>query len=256
MIDWNPQLYLKYKDERTQPSIDLVSKIKIENPKSIIDIGCGPGNSSQALVKKWPQSKVTGMDNSPAMIEQAKKDYPDQTWLLRDAVNLDLERKYDLVFSNAVIQWIPNHNKVIPSLFSIVNKNGALAVQVPDFKTMPVNVAIEKVAASSKWSSYTDGCEELLTCHNADYYYIILSSLNAHFEMWETIYFHELESHEALIEWFRSTAMKPYLNKLPREDKKIAFENDVLEECKKSYPVQFNKKIILPFSRLFFVVYK
>ena len=107
MKDWNPDLYLKYKDERTQPSIDLISKINIDfEPKSILDVGCGPGNSSNALLKRWPHAMLTGIDSSVSMIEKAKGTYPASSWVVADASRFVSNTRYDLVFSNATIQWI------------------------------------------------------------------------------------------------------------------------------------------------------
>ena len=98
MNDWNPNEYLRFKTERTQPSIDLVSRINRANPKSIIDIGCGPGNSAQILKKRWSKSHITGLDNSPAMIDQARKNYPHQEWILSRVSDYETDQKFDIVF--------------------------------------------------------------------------------------------------------------------------------------------------------------
>ncbi|MHC1782992.1 MAG: methyltransferase domain-containing protein [Anaerolineaceae bacterium] len=131
--DWNPDLYLRFEKERTQPSIDLVSRINFDAPGKIIDIGCGPGNSTQILVQKWPDALVTGVDNSPAMIEKAKKDYPNQNWMLLDAGKDEIKEKFDIIFSNATIQWIPNHQELFARFFCALNDNGLIAIQIPLF---------------------------------------------------------------------------------------------------------------------------
>jgi trans-aconitate 2-methyltransferase len=111
MNDWNPDSYLQFRNERTQPSIDLVNRITAEQaPGNILDAGCGPGNSSRVLIDRWPTARLTGVDNSPAMIEEAKKDFPGQEWVLSDAAEYRTDKKFDLVFSNAAIQWIPDHD--------------------------------------------------------------------------------------------------------------------------------------------------
>src|SRR5208337_5518052 len=107
MSSWNPELYLKFKNERTRPSIDLVSRIDIEAPERIIDIGCGPGNSTQVLHGRWPLADITGVDKSEEMIKKASGDYPDQKWAVGDASSLKAETPFDVVFSNAALQWIP-----------------------------------------------------------------------------------------------------------------------------------------------------
>ncbi len=119
MSDWSPQQYLKFSNERTQPSIDLVTKIKVDNPRSIIDIGCGPGNSTKVLHERWPDAEIVGLDNSSKMIERARKDYPDWKWMLGDASKLETGQSYDIVFSNATLQWIPDHDILIPRFFEI-----------------------------------------------------------------------------------------------------------------------------------------
>jgi trans-aconitate 2-methyltransferase len=145
--DWNPDLYLKYRNERTQPSIDLINKIGISlQPRSILDIGCGPGNSSEALLQRWPNVKLTGIDNSANMIEKARTTYPNNKWIVADASNYTSNAKYDIVFSNATIQWIPNHQNLFKRLFNLVNNEGVLAIQVPKFNEMPLSRAIQKIA--------------------------------------------------------------------------------------------------------------
>lgn len=143
--DWNPDLYLKFNKERTQPSIDLVSRILVDNPSKIIDIGCGPGNSTQVLVQRWPHSKIFGVDNSPAMIEKAQNDYPNQNWEILDAGKDEFPDTYDIIFSNATIQWIPNHAELFRKLFHNLNEKGLIAIQTPLFWDMPLGKAIEKL---------------------------------------------------------------------------------------------------------------
>ena len=256
MSDWNPQQYLKFKSERTQPSIDLVARIMINDPETIIDIGCGPGNSTQILHRRWPDADIVGLDSSQKMIEKAREDYPGQKWMVGDASDLDTNKKYDIVFSNATLQWIPSHDVLIPRLFNIVNKNGVLAVQVPANNESPLHKALLCVAQSQKWKGYTSGCEKLLTYHSVDYYYNVLSSLTDDFDIWETTYYHVLKSHEALIEWYGSTGMKPFLERLPDDEARTAFGKEILMQCKSFYPIQTDGEILYPFKRLFFTANK
>ena len=256
MNEWNPEKYLQFKSERTQPAIDLVSRINIVQPKSIIDIGCGPGNSTQILVNRWPDSEVVGLDNSTTMIEKARNDYPEQKWIVANAENIDPNSKYDLIFSNATLQWIPHHETLLPKLFNCVNPGGAIALQIPKFKNMPINVAIETVANYYKWIKYTKGCEDLFTLKDMDFYYEILNKLAKEVELWETSYFHILNSLESLIDFIRTTGLKPYLDRLPSDEMKSEFEPEVLTECKKYYKLQSNGKVLFPFDRLFFIGYK
>lgn len=256
MSDWNSELYLKFKKERTQPSYDLADKINFENPKRIIDIGCGPGNSTAVLKKRFPNAYILGVDFSPNMIEKAKADYTELDFMLFDAQkDFDkLDGKFDVVFSNACIQWIPNHKKLLPDMMSILNPGGVLAVQIPFQFEQPVHKAIAKVSSSDKWKSLIP-FEKVFNILSENEYFDVLSEISADFSMWKTVYFHRMPSQFSIIEWYRSTGLKPYLEILP-EDKKQEFENDIFEEIKSHYPVQQNGEVIFRFPRLFFTAIK
>lgn len=253
MSDWQPDLYLQFKSERTQPSIDLVSKINQIEPKRIIDIGCGPGNSTQILAQKWPKSKIVGIDSSASMIEKAKQDYPNQEWVIANASSYESEMKFDLVFSNAVIQWIPNHEALLIKFHNLLSDDGVVAVQIPQFWDMPLGKIIDNIANDTRWKDQTDGVSELLTIHNHSFYYDILSDFFNVIELWETHYIHVLENHLAIMEMMRSTGLKPYLERLVNESDKKEFEEAVLNDIRKAYPIQKNGKVLLPFNRLFFM---
>jgi trans-aconitate 2-methyltransferase len=254
--DWNPDLYLKYRNERTQPSIDLVSKINVGfQPKSILDIGCGPGNSSQVLLQRWPDALLTGIDNSVNMIEKAKSSYPNNTWIVADASEYTSNTKYDIVFSNATIQWLPNHESLFNKLFNLTKDGGVLAISTPRFDEMLLSEAISKVVNKDRWKEATKGCAELFTYHDFKYYYDLMSKGYKSVEFWQTDYIHVLESQYSIIEWIRSTGMKPYLDCL-KDEEKLLFEEDILAEIKEVYPIQNNGKVLFPFKRLFMIGYK
>lgn len=253
---WNPELYLKFNEERTQPAIDLATRINILSPKNIIDIGCGPGNSTQVLSRKWPDSKIIGIDNSTAMIESAEKNHPEMEWKVTDASKLKTETKYDIVFSNAAIQWIPNHEKLISSLVDLLTDNGALAIQVPQYFTMPASKAIESVSLKQKWKNQISGATDVFTFHSNDFYYNTLQAKVKSIVMWETSYFHIMPSHQAIVEMLKSTGIRPFLDMLDTEKEKFEFEKDVLNEITKAYPAQKDSNILFPFKRLFFIGYK
>lgn len=256
MPEWDPNKYLLFKDERTQPSIDLVEKINLVNPKNIIDIGCGPGNSTQILVNKWPKSNVTGLDSSKTMIERAKGDYPKQTWICCDANDITTAQKYELVFSNAALQWMDSHELLIPKLWEIVKSNGVFAVQIPKFETMDISIAIKKVLQKNKWAKCLDNTNNIKSYHELDYYYELLCKLTDELVLWETHYFHILPSAQSIIDFIQTTALKPYLEMLSTENEKIELKNEILEASKKFYKIQLNGKILFPFKRMFFIAYK
>ncbi len=256
-MTWDSDQYLRFKNERTQPSIDLAEKVRIENPATVVDIGCGPGNSTQVLRERWPNSRIVGVDSSSEMIEKAKRDFPDQEWSMADASKLQTDQTYDIVFSNAALQWIPDHEHLIPSLIKIVKAGGALAVQVPANDKSPLHKALLTVSEKEKWSVFTRGCEKLLHYHSVEYYYNILYQIaSSGLDIWETTYYHVLSSHAALLEWYKGTGLRPFLEKLPNDEYRKEFANEILDECRQAYPIQGDGNILFPFKRIFFVIYK
>lgn len=254
--DWNPELYLKFGKERIQPSIDLVARIDFTKPNKIIDIGCGPGNSTQILYSRWPDSDITGADNSPAMIKKAMNDYPNQKWILFNAGKDMIDEKFDIVFSNATIQWIPHHEKLIKDFAEILNESGVLAIQLPLFSGMPLRKSISETAAQEKWRTATQGVEKLFTIHDASFYYDHLVPYFSKVDIWTTDYYHVMESQQAILEMIRSTGLKPYLERIADDNEKQMFEALVLEKIKEDYPLQQDGKVLFPFRRLFFVAKK
>jgi trans-aconitate 2-methyltransferase len=253
MGQWNPDLYLRFGQERTRPSLDLVNRIPLEQPRSILDVGCGPGNSTATLSKRWPAAEVTGLDSSQEMIEKAKRDYPQGKWVLADLAAFTPNRQWDLVSSSATLQWLPDHKETVPQLLSWVSKGGVLAIQVPANNNSPLHHAFQEVAARPRWSARTMAPSRLLNYKPAAYYYDLVGPLVSSLDLWETTYYHVLDSHGALIEWYRSTAMRPCLSQLSSDAERAEFEQEVLETCRSQFPVQEDGRVLYPFRRLFFV---
>lgn len=253
MTDWNSKQYLKFKNERTQPAIDLANRILINNPKKIIDIGCGPGNSTQVLAEKFPNSYILGIDSSENMISSAKKEYPNLSFKVFDAsTNLSaLDSDFDIVFSNACIQWIPNHDQLLKNMVGILRNTGVLAVQTPMNYKEPIHKIIEKTIRLRKWNDCFPNPRVFFNLTQSDYF-DILSELSTDFSIWETIYCHVMKSHKEILEWYRGTGLRPYLNLLD-DTKKADFENDIMEGIVQSYPTQKNGEIVFRFPRFFFV---
>jgi trans-aconitate 2-methyltransferase len=253
---WDPDSYLGFKSERTQPAIDLVARISLERPESIVDIGCGPGNSTAVLASRWPEAEIVGMDSSEEMIAAAAREYPEASWRLGNAAMLEPREGYDLVFSNALLQWIPRHEELLPRLMACVKPGGALAAQIPRFDRMPISDAIEAVASDPRWRAALLPCSTLFTYRSPDFYYGELAGLSRRVELWESSYYHVLASPRAVLDFVRTTALKPYLERLDLEADRAGFESALLRECEARYPAQPDGRVLFPFQRFFFVAYK
>ena len=252
MSDWNPNKYLLFKNQRTQPAIDLAKRVEKYNPKAIADIGCGPGNSTAVLREVFPNADIIDIDSSQNMIDRAKKEHADIKFLECSAE--ELSGKYDLLFSNACLQWTPDHERLIPELISKLTENGVLAVQMPMNLDEPLFRIIKDVAANGKWDFSSVHFEKNDTLTPKEYF-DILSRSSSSFEIWETVYYHAMPSHEQLIEWVRGTRLRPYLDVL-NDMQKAEFEQDILSKVKTAYQRTDSGEVILKFRRFFFIAQK
>lgn len=254
MSDWNSELYLKFKAQRTQPAVDLAAKIP-GSPKRIIDLGCGPANSTRVLQNRFPNAKITGADSSDAMLEAARKNAPELELIKLD-ISGDLSRLrgcFDLVFSNACFQWVADHKRLLPSVFDMLDNGGTLAVQIPMNFNEPIHRIIGKVSGSGKWREKCP--QRIFGTLPPSEYFDILSGLTDNFELWETTYYHRMPNVPAILEWYKSTGLKPYLAALS-EAEQSEFIGEIAEELFKEYPARENGEIIFKFPRFFFIAKK
>ena len=256
MDEWNSKQYLKFEIERTQPSIDLANRITVRSPKKIVDIGCGPGNSTAVLKKRFNASYILGIDNSQNMINTAKEKHCDIDFKLYNASNnlYMLGNDFDIVFSNACIQWVPNHQKLIPEMLNLLKPSGMLLVQTPMNEASPIQLVLAEMIKSEKWIKNFPNPRKSFNL-SPNEYFDLLNSCVTEFSMWETDYYHTLNSHQAIIEWCRSTALRPFLNCLT-DDEKIEFEREIYEKILLLYPTQANGSVIFKFKRFFFTAIK
>mgnify|MGYP001026904745 FL=1 len=255
-MGWDNTQYLKFKRERTQPAIDLAARLTVENPTDIIDVGCGPGNSSRVLKDRYPNARVLGADSSENMLQKAKADNPDIEFVMLDASGdiSGYNNRFDAVFSNACLQWIPDHEKLLPRLFALLKAGGTLAVQIPMNFEEPIHKILTELAEAEEWRGKLCIPRQFHTL-TQEKYFDIISGLTDDFEMWQTTYCHRMPDHGAIMEWYRATGMRPYLEALSGRDA-AEFERQVRERVAKEYAVRKNGEIIFRFPRFFFVAKK
>lgn len=244
---------MKFGKERTQPSLDLINRIKNLKPNNILDIGCGPGNSTFALYENFPNAKILGVDSSGNMLERAKEKYPNlqfEKCFVPDELG---EENYDLIFSNACIHWIPNHKYLITEIVKKLNNGGVLAVQIPLIQEAPFYKTLFEMVKKEKWN-------KLSSVHNfhnllPNEYYDLFSTLDCDFQIWQTTYYHIVQSQEGVIEWYKGSGLRPYLELL-EEEKKAEFLAELKEKLKVLFPTQQDGNVILKMPRLFFTLQK
>ena len=255
MTAWNPELYLRFADERMQPSLDLIARIGLEAPSRIMDLGCGPGNSTQVLRRRWPYSLVCGMDNSPEMIAAAQAQFPTEKWLCKDVASWQADNPFDLVFSNAALHWLSDHAILFPRLLAQVAAGGALAVQIPARSDSPLQHITLETAQLEKWRERLQPATRALTKESLAFYHEVLRPLATRLDLWETDYIHILDGAQSVVTWFRGTGLRPYLAALS-ENEQADFLQAILQGCEKAYPQQRDGRVLFTFRRLFIIAYK
>jgi trans-aconitate 2-methyltransferase len=216
-----------------------------------VDLGCGPGNSTAILRERWPSAKIIGVDNSPAMLEQAKKTDRETEWRCEDIANWRSPSGVDLIFANASLHWLPDHETLLQSLLEQLKSGGTLAFQIPALYNQPATAAIRDISALDTWKIYAP--KSFPIAHPPSIYYDCLAGRAGSIDLWETIYHHQLPDHAAILDWYRSTGLRPYLDNLPDDTARQEFQQQLLARFRILFPKQANGEVLLPFRRLFVV---
>ncbi len=248
---WDPKIYLDFADERTRPAAELLARIAAEAPKSVIDLGCGPGNSTALLARRWPRARLEGLDSSEAMLDQARRSGVDAAWHSGDIAAWAPARRYDVIFSNATIQWIADQDTLLPRLMSFLSPGGVLAFQVPCNFNAPSHRLIREVAQEGPWAAKLKTVRNLVL-GTAQGYYAILEPHGAALDIWETTYLQVLSGEDAVFRWVSGTGLRPFLDALEGAERDD-FVREYKSRLARAYPPRPSGKVLFPFQRLFVV---
>lgn len=251
MSDWSPATYLKFEDERTRPARDLLAQVPLAAPGRVVDMGCGPGNSTELLVERFPGAEVVGLDSSPAMLAEARSRVPAARFAAADANGWVPGAGTDLVFANAIYQWVPEHLTVLPKVAAGLAEGGVLAVQMPDNMAEPSHVLMREVAASGPWAERLKDAARL-PLPPVGAYYDALKPACRRVEIWHTVYNHALAGPEAIVEWVTGTGLRPFIDPLSAAER-TDFLARYLERIAGAYPRRVDGRVLLRFPRLFIV---
>ncbi len=250
MARWDDAQYLKFADERTRAAVELLARVPTASAREVIDLGSGPGNSTALLAARWPDAHVTGVDNSPDMLERARRDLPALDWLAADVASFRASTPPDVLFANAVLQWLPDHERLLPALFAQLAPGGVLALQMPYNHGEPSHRLMREVP--EPFAAYVQGARALSPVSSPAFYYDLLALHAARVDVWRTTYEHVMDGPAAIAEWFMATGLRPFLSPLEKAEQE-AFIAQYIAEVAKGYPPRTDGKVLLHFPRLFFV---
>lgn len=254
-MTWNPALYLAYADQRLRPAAELLARIALDRPHSIIDLGCGPGNSTRLLRQRWPEAHILGVDNSPQMLARARTDGVNANWVEADLESWRPAQPADLIYSNAALQWLDGHARLLPDLIRNVAEGGALALQMPRNFNAPSHRLLREVARAGPWAAMLAPLVRDDPVADAETYYDLLKPHARTLDIWETTYLQVLEGEDPVLGWISGTTLLPLLGALdtPLRDAYLAA---LAERLRAAYPRRRDGATLFSFRRIFIIAYR
>jgi trans-aconitate 2-methyltransferase len=251
---WSSRQYLKFEDERTRPARDLLQAVPASAIKHAADLGCGPGNSTELIAARYPGADITGVDNAPDMIKAAKARLPEVRFELCGIEEWNEPGPWDLIYSNATLQWVGGHESLLPKLVQRLAPGGSLAIQMPDNLNERSHSSMVTAAKKAPFAErLKDAAKARTELGTVDWYYTLLKPLSSRVDIWRTTYFHPLAGGlDAIVEWVKGTGLRPFLSPLS-EGERPAYIAAYKEELAKAYTPLADGTVILPFPRLFIV---
>ncbi len=250
---WDPATYLAFGTERTRPAADLLARIPLEAPKRVVDLGCGPGNSTTLLRARWPDATIDGVDLSSEMLEDARASAIAARFIQADVTRWTPDAPYDVIYSNAAMQWMDDHEHLIPRLLSFLAPQGVLAVQVPRNFDEPCHRLIREAVVDPRWAEKLANVRHWMTLTPAAYYDLIAPRA-AKIDIWEARYFHVLNGKDSVFHWMMGSSLGAFAAAL-----ESPLKEEFLEHCRevlaRAYRPQPDGKTLFPFFRLHFVVF-
>jgi trans-aconitate 2-methyltransferase len=250
-MSWNPEGYLAFGDHRTRPAVDLLARVPLAAPARVVDLGCGPGNSTALLCARWPEAEVLGVDNSAEMLARARNSEVPARWIEADIAGWVAEGPCEVIYSNAALQWVPDHERLLPRLLRELAPGGVLAVQMPRNFEAPSHVLLREVARAEPWAERV-AARLLRSVAPPEWYYDLLAPRCAALDIWESEYLQVLDGADPVLSWTRATALRPVIETLAADEQK-RFEADYAARLREAYPRRPDGRTLFPFRRLFIV---
>ncbi len=253
-MTWDPNQYQKFSGHRLRPAIDLLSRIDVANPAGVFDLGAGTGAVTRLLAQRWPKALVTGVDGSGEMLAVAAADGGSIIWQQADIATWQPSEKADVLISNAALHWLPDHDRLFPSIMRSVAPGGVLAVQMPTNFSAPSHRSIEVAAMNGPWRTKLEPLIRPSPVREPAFYFDVLSPLCESVDIWVTEYLQVLTGDNPVKEWTKGTWLKPFLDALDAAGgERTAFERQYGDLASAAYPRRQDGTTLFPFKRLFIV---
>jgi trans-aconitate 2-methyltransferase len=253
-VSWSAKQYVAFEDERTRPTRDLLSALPAIEASLAIDLGCGPGNSTEVLAARFPGAAVRGIDSSSDMIASARRRLPQVQFAIGGIEQWNDAGPFDVILANAVLHWVPDHATLLPTLVAKLASGGGLAIQMPDNLDAPTHQLMREVAADGPWAPMLAPAASIRTpLASANWYYELLRPLCSKVDVWRTTYHHPLPGGAAgIVEWFKGSGLVPFLEPLDAP-LRAAYLERYTAAVARAYPTLSDGSVLLPFPRLFMV---
>jgi trans-aconitate 2-methyltransferase len=248
---WDPKQYALYSDERSRPFFELLGRIPDRNYETIADLGCGAGNLTASLAQRWPRATALGLDSSPQMLEEARAVAIPGRLEFRLGDIADFDEARDLIFSNAALQWLGDHDRLIPRLAGLVKPGGCFAVQMPSNFYAQSHALLTETATDGSWAPKLANGWRPLSVEPLDWYVRLLLGAGFAVDAWETEYYFVLQGDDPVLEWVKGTALRPVLQMLDTGEA-AAFTEQYARRLREAYP-KTPQGTVFPFKRIFFV---
>jgi trans-aconitate 2-methyltransferase len=250
MPSWDDRQYLMFADERTRPARELLARVPLAAARRVVDLGCGPGNSTALLSERWPDAHLVGVDSSEEMLRRARQDLPNVEWLQADAARFVASEPLDVLFANALLQWLPGHGALVPALFDQLAPGGVLAIQVPRNFDQPSHRLMRETPGP--WSAELSGVRAHDPVESPAFYYDLLAPRASAVDIWQTTYEHVLADAPAIVDWVKGTGLRPFLEALG-EAERAAYLEAYTRGIDAAYPPRSGGRRLFSFPRLFVV---
>ncbi len=253
---WDAKTYVRFADERARPFYELMARVGASDPTEIVDLGCGNGSGLVGLARRWPSAHIVGVDSSGDMLAAAEAELgPDSpvTLIRAEAQSWAPPAAVDVVVSNALLQWIPEHADLLSRMAGWLASGGWLAMQVPGNFEAPSHTLLRGLAESPRWTERLSGVlRGADSVFDAAGYFRIFTDAGLAVDAWETTYLHVLSGPDPVLRWTSGTALRPILAVLDN-DESLEFSQQYAERLRAAYPVDHAGRVVFPFRRIFAV---